>query len=265
MASQHSQIKITTIALANRRRILFTLVTLLCLTNVAEGKIRLAPRGKKNKNKKLRNPQKKANAQILLKPQKKKATTLKLEATIGVNEKGQNMLLLSDESVAAVSTAMQSSNTEVKEEAQKSTQKKAQQEELKMATQEEEPMEQQVLFYDPAEMKTAAGEIPLPKHVFDADGNEVDIAGKEAVLVPPQPDPKDAKDDEVSNLLLLTRRILSTGMTMQDYSNAFLHCRNQHHQQLHQQLHQQHHQQLHHRHLKILLHKMTHSVHHTIK
>ena len=115
MASQHSQIKITTIALANRRRILFTLVTLLCLTNVAEGKIRLAPRGKKNKNKKLRNPQKKANAQILLKPQKKKATTLKLEATIGVNEKGQNMLLLSDESVAAVSTAMQSSNTEVKE------------------------------------------------------------------------------------------------------------------------------------------------------
>ena len=134
-----------------------------------------------------------------------------------------------------------------------------------MATQEEEPMEQQVLFYDPAEMKTAAGEIPLPKHVFDADGNEVDIAGKEAVLVPPQPDPKDAKDDEVSNLLLLTRRILSTGMTMQDYSNAFLHCRNQHHQQLHQQLHQQHHQQLHHRHLKILLHKMTHSVHHTIK
>jgi hypothetical protein len=192
--------------------------------------MRLVPRGKKNKNKKnLGKPQKKRKngTQILLKPRKKEPTTLKLEATIGENEMGQKMLLLTESSAAAVSNAMQSSHTEVQQEAKQGTntevqqgskqstntvvmqeakktaKKETQQGELKMSEQEE-PSEQQVLFYDPAELKTAAGEIPVPKRVFDADGNEVDIAGKEAVLVPPPHGPEDGKkhpppkDDEVS-------------------------------------------------------------------
>jgi hypothetical protein len=187
----------------NRHRILLTAVTTaLFLTNGVEGKMRLVPRGKKNKNKKLRRPQKKANhAQILLKPKKKKPSTLKLEATIGKNENGQQVLLLSEDSIAAVSNAMQSSssNSEVKQEAKQNAQTEAQQEVLQLVEPEEEPMDQQVLFYDPEELKTAPGEIPLPKRVFDADGNDVDMAGKEAVLVPPNNNndnpPPPSKDD----------------------------------------------------------------------
>lgn len=46
---------------------------------------------------------------------------------------------------------------------------------------------QKVLFYDPDELKTAPGEPPLPKKVYDEHGEEVDMAGKEALLVKPHP------------------------------------------------------------------------------
>ncbi len=222
MDSKHSIIKMKSIAQTlNRRRILFMVVTLLCLTNAAEGKMRLVPKGKKNKNKKLRNQQKnKKQAQIILKPRKKEAATILLQATIGQNEKGEKMLLLSDESVAAVSKAMQSSNTEVKQEPQQSTKEEVQEEVKTMASEEKEPMEQQVLFYDPAELKTAAGEIPKPKRVFDADGNEVDITGKEAELVPPPPGPKGGEkppppppeDDLVSSNTMDTKYLISSSL-----------------------------------------------------
>ena len=196
------------ITIAPRRRILFTLVALLYVTSFAEAKARLVPKGKKNKQlRQQKQNTKSKTAQIVLKPReqagKQAATNLKLEATIGKNEKGESVLLLSEESVAAVSSAMQAS--EVKQDAQK----EAQPVEMK-ASDEEESMDQKVLFYDPADLRTALGEVPLPSRVFDADGNEVDMAGKSAVLIPPpkpdgdHPPPKDGKkplpkDDEVSN------------------------------------------------------------------
>lgn len=179
----------STIAAIQYRRLIFMAVALLAVTNFAEGKMRLVPRGKKQNNTKMRRAQKKAkSAQIVLKPKERESSTLRLEATISENEKGEKVLLLSDESVAAVSSAMKS-------QASEEVSQKAQREEAPMKS---KSTEQQVLFYDPAELQTAPGEIPVPKRVFDADGNEVDMDGKEAVLIPPPPEDNDhpSKDEE---------------------------------------------------------------------
>lgn len=121
---------------------------------------------------------------IILKPKKKKmeGPKLQLQATIGKNENGEKVLLLTEESAAAVSSAME--KTEMAEKKVKEVEpikevKKQESAELN------ETHEHQILFYDPDELKTAPGEVPLPKRVFDADGKEVDMAGKEALLVPP--------------------------------------------------------------------------------
>ena len=186
--------------------------------------MRLVPRGKNTKKQQLRKTKqtgknikknkppdkknKKKQQQVILKPKvRKDALNLQLQATLGTNEKGEQVLLLSQESAASVSNAMQSTATQVgkKKQLEAEPAKQALLEEAAVE-EEEEPEEQQVLFYDPAELKTAAGEIPLPKRVFDADGNEVDMAGKEAILVrppkddadhPPPPPPLE-KDQEVS-------------------------------------------------------------------
>jgi len=214
-----------------KHRIIITVFVLLSLTNLAEGKLRLVPRGKKTKKQQLRKNKttqtgknikpnkaqvkktKKKQQQVLLKPKvQKEALNLQLQATLGTNEKGEKVLLLSEESAAAVSNAMQSTSTDTSTQVGKKKQQEA--EPVKLAAveeaeaaveEEEEPEEQQVLFYDPAELKTAAGDIPLPKRVFDADGNEVDMAGKEAILVRPSkddakhppPPPSLEKDQEV--------------------------------------------------------------------
>ena len=224
----------TSISYRSHHRILTAVLValLICCTHVVEAKIHLVPRGRKNKNnnnnknnrnrnknknKKLRRPQNNKQPQIVLKPRKKESPTLKLEATISKNENGEQVLLLSQDSMTAVSNAMQTGNTEViaeaKQQAQIETQQEAQMIQMGEAVAADEPIE---LFYDPAELKTAPGEIPVPKRVFDADGNEVDLAGKEALLVPPHkddgehpppPPPKDAngkkphpKEHKVSTL-----------------------------------------------------------------
>eukprot|EP00979_Chaetoceros_neogracilis_P007393 scaffold1548_cov232-Chaetoceros_neogracile.AAC.6 len=197
-------------------RILIALFAILSLNKFTEGKVRLVPKGKKNQKKQQlrKNRQSKPNgkpngkpkgngkaAQVILKPRRKEAANIQLQATIGKNEKGEQVLLLSEESAAAVTTAMQTS--QVAQEKQQEAEPVKQTAAVKVPLEkEEEPEEQQVLFYDPAELKTAAGEIPLPKHVFDEDGNEVDMAGKEAILIPPpnndHPPPPPPEDEETT-------------------------------------------------------------------
>lgn len=194
--------------ISSKHRILITVFALLSLISLTESKLRLVPRGKNTKKQQLRKTKqtgknikknkptdkknKKKQQQVILKPKRKEAPNLQLQATLGTNEKGEQVLLLSQDSAAVVSNAMQSTATQDGKKKQQVAEvaKQAVLEE-EAVEEEEEPEEQQVLFYDPAELKTAAGEIPLPKRVFDADGNEVDMAGKEAILVRP---PKDDAD-----------------------------------------------------------------------
>jgi hypothetical protein len=204
-------------------RILIALFAILSLNKFTEGKVRLVPKGKKNQKKQQlrKNRQSKPNgkpngkpkgngkaAQVILKPRRKEAANIQLQATIGKNEKGEQVLLLSEESAAAVTTAMQTS--QVAQEKQQEAEPVKQTAAVKVPLEkEEEPEEQQVLFYDPAELKTAAGEIPLPKHVFDEEGNEVDMAGKEAILIPPpnndHPPPPPPQKEEVSSFPFLPK------------------------------------------------------------
>ena len=209
--------------ISSKHRILITVFALLSLISLTESKLRLVPRGKNTKKQQLRKTKqtgknikknkptdkknKKKQQQVILKPKRKEAPNLQLQATLGTNEKGEQVLLLSQDSAAVVSNAMQSTATQDGKKKQQVAEvaKQAVLEE-EAVEEEEEPEEQQVLFYDPAELKTAAGEIPLPKRVFDADGNEVDMAGKEAILVRPPKDDADhppplpplEKDQEVS-------------------------------------------------------------------
>lgn len=124
---------------------------------------------------------------------------LKLEATISTNEHGEKVMQLSPESTEAVNSAMQSTAKEVGEATMKlEATKPAKQ----MATtvdvpQKTESESSKVLFYHPEELMTSPGEPPLPKRVFDEDGNEVDMAGKEALLVKPSPPDSDGGDDAI--------------------------------------------------------------------
>jgi len=131
---------------------------------------------KKNKQKE---PLQNNAAQIVLQPRKQAAqpvasNALKLEATIHTNEKGEKMLKLTKESSEMVDNAMKMEETSDTASDAEDT-----------ILEEDEP--QQVLFYDPDDLKTDPGGIPLPRKVFDADGNEVDMGGKDAILVPPPP------------------------------------------------------------------------------
>ena len=103
---------------------------------------------------------------------------LQLEASVHKNEQGQHVLMLSPESTQVVHSAMGQGSTE-------DTTTVSSNNNTKQQTQSE----QKVLFYDPAELKTKAGEPPLPKRVFDEHGREVDMAGKDALLVKPPPPP----------------------------------------------------------------------------
>lgn len=194
------------ISLRLRIHVLFTVLALLYLTKFSEGKLRLVPKeknkkktnnvlAKHNARKTQQHKKKTSPTRIILKPKKKKkeGPRLQLQATVGKNENGEHVLLLTEESAAALSSALK---VEQVEEGMKKVEpiKKAQQQEV---LQEAEPQEHEILFYDPAELKTAPGELPLPKRVFDADGNEVDMSGKEALLVPPHHE--DEQQEEVKD------------------------------------------------------------------
>ncbi len=197
-------------------------LALLCLSsliNTADAKMLLVPKhqmrqgnkshinggNKKGKNEKKenrrhglnnRNQQKQKQkkplrnnaAQIVLQPRSKaaqpqtteasanvmKSNALKLEATIHTNEQGEKVLKLTQESAEMVDNAMKMEEaSDTVTDAEDAT------------VEEDEP--QQVLFYDPDDLKTAPGGVPLPRKVFDADGNEVDMGGKDAILIPPPP------------------------------------------------------------------------------
>jgi hypothetical protein len=165
------------------RRFVFYSTLLLCIisSSFTEARLVLAPK------KKMTKKQRRAETATKLAKQRQdkmqgttEEPTVKLEATITKNENGEHILQLTKES----SEALQSS-------VQKSKQSNA----LK-AVMVEEPAKQQVLFYDPKELKTAPGEPPLPKKVYDVDGNEVDMTGKEAILIPP-PVAKEKEEEAV--------------------------------------------------------------------
>mmetsp|Transcript_25826 Transcript_25826/g.32547 ORF Transcript_25826/g.32547 Transcript_25826/m.32547 type:complete len:256 (+) Transcript_25826:487-1254(+) len=132
-------------------------------------------------------------------PRQKKEETvnLKLEATVSTNEKGEKVLLLSPESTKAVETAMQSTGGEEEETAVMTMKMEAKQPKKKMAVMKEaEPADTKILVYDPEDLKTGPGDHPLPKRVFDEDGNEVDMGGKEALLVLPTDTDVEAETDD---------------------------------------------------------------------
>lgn len=147
---------------------------------------------------------------------------LKLEATISTNEHGEKVMQLSPESTEAVNSAMQSTAKEVGEATMKlEATKPAKQ----MATavdvpQKTESESSKVLFYHPEELMTSPGEPPLPKRVFDEDGNEVDMAGKEALLVKPSPPDSDGGDDAIdANNEKTNSNNNSSGSTKSNNSN----------------------------------------------
>lgn len=161
-------------------------------------KLRLIPKKNKNKNNnnaKQNNKNKKnqvkekknhknnahqTGKKVILQPRKKQTQTtleaqpLSLHATISQNAKGEQVLLLTQESAQAVQDAMQSTSTST------STQEAA------PAKSESEPEPPQVLFYDPDQvLHTKAGDAPPLPHAFDEDGNRVDLNGKEVHVVHP--------------------------------------------------------------------------------
>ncbi len=177
----------------------------------AQAKYRLVP--KKERNKKNTNTKKKQHSdsgntshhRLILLPRQKKqqeAVNLKLEATVSTNEKGEKVLLLSPESTKAVETAMQSSGGEEVEEATMKMEAKQPKKKMTAEAEPAEPTKVKVLMYDPDELKTSPGEEPLPKRVFDENGNEVDMvdmAGKEALLVKPPPPQPETDDGETAS------------------------------------------------------------------
>jgi hypothetical protein len=195
--------------IAFRPRILLTVLALLYVTNFAEGKLRLVPKDKKKKNlnqkhnlrntNQQHNKKKSSATKILLKPKKKKleGPKLQLQATISKNENGEKVLLLTQESAAALSSAMDRNEVVEEKLQEKEPIKEVKKQE---SLEESETQEHQVLFYDPDELRTAPGELPLPKRVFDADGKEVDMSGKVALLVPPQHEDDVGKDADAPSL-----------------------------------------------------------------
>lgn len=192
----------------HRLSLSFILVALIltAMPSPTQAKYRLVPKRKRNTNKRqaaAASANNKANTKILLKPRKKETVNLQLEATVSTNESGQKVLLLSPESTQAVESAMQSSSNQSNEV--QLNQMEAKQPKKQMSVVEESTVpqqgaaaaeEQKVLFYDPDELKTSPGEPPLPKKVYDENGKEVDMAGKEALLIKPHPPQPESKSDE---------------------------------------------------------------------
>jgi len=152
-------------------------------------------RNNKQKNDK-RQTHSKRETKIVLQPKQgiaknePKPAVLKLEATISKNEKGDQVLMLSPESTQQVHSVMheqsQQQEEAIKSESQPVLTMALQQEDAPAAGAVEPDKEEVVYFYDPEELKTGAGdEPPIPKQVFDEHGNEVDLAGKEALLIKP--------------------------------------------------------------------------------
>ena len=164
---------------------LLTLFYLLSLPTPIEAKYRLVPKRRRQQQKQQKQQQASVNGNSNANDtnnnnsnsnqQQKK---LQLEASVHKNEQGQHVLMLSPESTQVVHSAMGQGSTE-------DTTTVSSNNNTKQQTQSE----QKVLFYDPAELKTKAGEPPLPKRVFDEHGREVDMAGKDALLVKPPPPP----------------------------------------------------------------------------
>ena len=195
--------------LNHRLSISLVLVTFLltAMPSPIQAKYRLVPKRKRNTNKRQAAANSKSNSKIILKPKKKETANLQLEATVSTNEKGQKVLLLSPESTQKVESAMESSNqtNETQPNQMEAKQPKKQMSVVEESTEPQQGSaatsssnseEQQVLFYDPDELKTNPGEPPLPKKVYDESGNEVDMAGKEALLIKPHPPNPDPKSDE---------------------------------------------------------------------
>lgn len=220
---RHNSIRFT----AKYLSIMLISLLLTSLPHPSQAKYRLVPKRKRNNTKRQasnrsnNNKNNNSKPQIILKPKKKKEESpinLQLQATVSTNQHGQKVLLLSPESTEAVESAMQSTNDEVME---RSKMEARQQPKQQMAIAEEDVVAAKAtssssttkqgsnndvveLFYHPEELKTAPGEPPLPKKVYDADGNEVDMAGKEALLVKPHPsNPEPKEDDKVRTTSVL--------------------------------------------------------------
>jgi hypothetical protein len=148
---------------------------------------------------------------IVLKPKKKQisAQNLKLDAQIHTNEDGEQVLLLTPESSQMVHSAMGSGSQSETVSLDVIPQ---QVESAKMemasgtdgskagASTNDVGAGHQVLFYDPEDLKTKPGEEPLPKRVFDENGKEVDMTGKDALLVKPH---LEDEQDKVSTLQII--------------------------------------------------------------
>lgn len=173
-----------------------TIIILFLLIAATEAKLRLVPKGKKNQKqlkKTAAKPKKKLQQQIILQPLEltNKESKLILEASIIKNEAGQHVLSLSQESAESVQAALTAaSSSSVVETPMQTAQ----------AVEEPAKQEAQVLFYKPSEMKSTAGEIPVPTKVYDENGQEVDVAGKEALVVPPPPPVKELKKPKNVNV-----------------------------------------------------------------
>ena len=157
-------------------------------------KLRLIPKNKNKNNKKQTNNNEhvvagkdktnhgknhvKHGTKVILQPRKKQQTQtaqqqpFSLQATISQNEKGEQVLLLTQESAQVVQDAMQqtgggSATTTIN-------------------VPDLEAPEPKVLFYDPDQvLTTKAGEAPPLPHAFDEDGNRVDLLGKDVHVVHP--------------------------------------------------------------------------------
>ena len=107
---------------------------------------------------------------IVVQPRAKtEEQSIPLQATLTKNELGESVFVLSEESVSALQSAMEEESTP--------------------SSKMEEKEEVTVLFYEAADLpKTKAGEAPTIPKVFNEDGEEVDVTGKEVFLVPPKND-----------------------------------------------------------------------------
>lgn len=120
---------------------------------------------------------------------KQEEMSLSLKATIGKNEHGEHVLLLSPDSTTKVQNAMEQQQKLQEEE------EKLQQEQEEQKSQEEEKEEVTILFYDPEDLRpTKPGDEPSPpSRIYDEDGNEVELDGEDAILIPPPQPPKNVK------------------------------------------------------------------------
>lgn len=112
--------------------------------------------------------------------------TILLTASIIKNEEGSPVLQLTPESADLVQSALMSQADTVADEPPQQL----------SSENTDVDAETQVLFYDPEDIPitTQAGDLHLPNHVYDQDGNEVDMSGKEVTFVPPPPKPTPNKD-----------------------------------------------------------------------